>query len=873
VVSNERLIETRLPLSEIDEAARKEKKGSNPIFRLLFWWTRKPLVVSRAAVLGALLPKDYSLTDFSVQLGLSTDNRPFQYSPNIGNLSKVYSKFLSKEIPKILDPMAGGGSIPFEALRIGAKPVALEYNPVAYIILKATLEYPKKYGMRLVHDVEKWGMEVLQKSEEELGQLYPRHAGSQTAAYIWCWIAECKRCGQQNPLISRGRKGSPTEKMWVSFSKGIGVRPIFLEDGDLDFKFTKNPPLGTVQRGKSQCLKCGAPITNEHIKKEIKGGKRKLICVVVSSKRGKGYNKPIELDKRACKKAESLLNQKWEEFDALGIIPKDEIPSYDSRAIWVVNYGFDKWYKLFSSRQLLATLTIARQILRAAKDIERQSSREYAKAVVTYLVLTLCHLTLRNSIATLWNKSGEKIEFVFAFRGISMTWDSAEVNPFATEGSGVWTRILARVVDAIKFIVENLRNGCEADVRLGSVLSLPFHDEEFDLVATDPPYLDDVPYGELSEFYNVWIWRLLHTYYPELPGPKVPVDEELDDSPGRRGSKALSRQFYLNGLVEAFREMGRVLQNDGIMVLFFAHSKLEAWKILISSLIQAQFQVTMTWPVRTEPPGSVIQKGKASIQSSILVVARKNKYRGTAFLEDLKDKISEHVKEGLEEIADLRLIGADLIVAGLGKALEVATRFSELKSYSGNATLESLLEAVSEAVYSHSVEKFVDRPLAALDPQTAFYIFVKRSYGGIIPPDDALMLCKGAGVELEALRRDRIIGKKKLGTRTILTTLNAYERNLDLEKPPRTPTILDQLHLLELAVQKEGKKGFDRLVSTPAFRAGDVRAVAEGLYNGLLLLKKNDPEIELLRPIMDLFKTGSLSPAQDTMDKYFAEGD
>jgi adenine-specific DNA methylase len=229
---------------------------------------------------------------------------------------------------------------------------------------------------------------------------------------------------------------------------------------------------------------------------------------------------------------------------------------------------------------------------------------------------------------------------------------------------------------------------------------------------------------------------------------------------------------------------GRVLRNNGLLVLFFAHSKLDAWKILISSLIDGGFRVTMAWPVGTESPTSVVQRGKASIQSSILVAARKQEEKRAAFLEDLRDEVASHVMKSLSEISDLTLTGADMIVAGLGKALEIATSYSELKSYSGNATLESLLEVVSQAVYSYSVERLIKRPLAALDPQTAFYVFVKCGYGGLIPPDDALMICKGAGVELRALQHNKIIDKKKIGTRTILATLNAYERNLDLEKPP-----------------------------------------------------------------------------------------
>ena len=858
-----RLIEARLPLAEIDEEASHEKAvgGTPPLSRLLFWWTRKPLVVSRAAVLASILPRNYSMKSFRAQLGIGRDHRAFNYSVNTSELRKFLPK-PSGERLKLLDPMAGGGSMPFEALRCGIDSVAFEYNPVAYILLKATLEYPKRYGLEMAEDVEVWGKEVLRRAKEEIGYLYPKHGARQPSHYISCWVSECPRCHQKNPLVSQ---------WWLvrKSKKRLGLKPI-LEKRDFNVDFTKNPPEGTVSRGKSTCLNCGAPLTNEHIRREISSGKSRLLCVVIPHKGGKVYEKPFLDDFKALEGAQNLLEARQKEFEKLGLIPIEEMPNYELDR--VVPYGFDRWYKLFSARQLLCMLSISKHITEIASEIESQKGREYAKIVATYLTLVLCQHARYNSFSTTWNRTRETIASVFSLRRPGMMWDHTEVNPFST-GSGTWETCLSSVVSAIKFASESLKRSGQVRVDLCSALNLPSPKSKFDVIVTDPPYLDDVPYGELSEFYHVWLWRILHAYYPELPGPKVPVDEELDHSPGRHGSAKLSREFYMNGLTESFRQMRKVLADDGLLVLFFAHSKRQAWSIMISSLINSGFRVTMTWPVRTESPTSVVQRGRASMQSSILVAVRKRIDGGTAFLEDLRDEIAIHVRKGLEAIIDLNFIGADLIVAGMGKALEVTTRYSELKSYSGNATLESMLEVVSEVVFSYSIEKLVRRPLAALDPETAFYIFVKCSYGGVIPPDDALMICKGAGVELQALQHDKIIGKKKIGPRTILTTLNAYERDLDIEKPPHTPTILDQLHLLELAVQKHGKKGFDRLLSSQSFRAGDVRAVAEGLYNGLLLTKKNDPEIELLRPIIDLFKTGVPKPPQKTIDKYLTENE
>lgn len=860
-MEDKRLIETRLPIGDISGEAKKEKSGwaRPPTSELLFWWTRKPLIVSRAAVLGALLPKEYNDKTFRLQMGLGREKRSYLYTPNAKRLEDFYFSITGRKHPRLLDPFAGGGSIPFESFRAGIDTVALEYNPVAYIILQATLNYPKKYGNKLAEDVMKLGKEVLERTRKEIGHLYPCRNKWVPLVYIWAWMVKCDRCGQKSPLMLHWR---------LTVKKRMGLRPVLLDNLDFDVEFTKHPPKGTVERGKSLCLKCGAPISKAAIRKEVSAGHKRMLCIGLTQRTHIKFEKPTEKDIEMFTESEKKLKEMWSEYDKMGLIPTEEMQEYELYQL--TRYGFTKWYHLFNPRQLLTLLTLSKNIIKIAGEIEKKEGCGYAQAVTTYLGLTLCRHAQYNSICTTWpaGVAKESISHTLSFRRPSMTWNHAEANPFG-HGSGTWISMLEGVVRAIQFATKYLSpTEGTVEIHLGSALRLPFKKEEFDVIVTDPPYLDDVPYGELSEFYHVWLWRIVKRYYPKLPGPKVPVDEELDHSPGRHGSAELSREFYMSGLTESFRQMRRVLADDGLMVLFFAHSKRKAWSILISSLVNSDFRVTMTWPVRTESPTNIVQRGRASMQSSILVAARKRMGGGTAFLEDLRDEVADHVRKGLEAISDLNLIGADLIVAGMGKALEVTTRYSELKSYSGNATLESMLEVVSGAVFSYSIEKLVRRPLATLDPQTAFYVFAKCSYGGVIPSDDALMLCKGAGVELAALERDKVIAKKKVGARVVLSALNADERDLDPERPPRTPSIIDQLHLLELAVKKQGKTGFQRLLSSPKFRLGEVRAVAEALYNGLLTVKKDDPEVALLRPLIDLFRSTISQPTG--LEKYLS---
>lgn len=303
------LIETFLPVEEISEEAKSEKAGRAPTFEMHYWWTRKPLVTARAAVLGALLPSDYDIKDFKRLLGLGNEKRAHNFDINPAQLEKLrqeYAKVWGTENPLVLDPFAGGGSIPFEAMRVGVDAISNDYNPVAYLIQKATLEYPRKYGGKLYKDVKK-GLEwVFEETKKELESYYPMHDGHSAAAYIWAWMVRCPKCGFDGPLVGQ---------WWLvrKDKNNIYMQPSIV-DGKLNIEIKKgmSVPEGTCTGGEGQCLSCGSIISNDVVRKDIvEREEERLLAIVLTMNTGKKYVIPFKNDFEVLQQAKKEVRSNW----------------------------------------------------------------------------------------------------------------------------------------------------------------------------------------------------------------------------------------------------------------------------------------------------------------------------------------------------------------------------------------------------------------------------------------------------------------------------------------------------------------------------------------------------------------------------------
>ncbi|MFP3131623.1 MAG: DUF1156 domain-containing protein, partial [Nitrososphaeria archaeon] len=374
----ETLLEKGIPTKELNELAKKEKLGRPPINEFHYWWTRKPLITSRAVLLSAL-SDTLSVKELEALIGLDANKmrKPAFYEEpwKLANLAPAYRRVLARarelygEELKVYDPFAGSGMIGFEALRLGLSAELSDYNPVAYLIMKATIEYPKKYGMKLADDVEKEGKRIIEEMKKELGEFYPKHGGKEVKAYIWAWAVKCPRCGKVTPLVNDWQL---SEEEYLAHS---------VVNGELKFEVKKGKsPEGNMVRGEGRCLFCDMIIKNEDIVRDIRENKREILLALALE--GKEFSADVKEHIEAFKKASEYLKQKIDELAPY--IPDEEMP-YEGRGQLSASSYLLYWRDLFNDRQLLVLATLAKKVKETAERYRREHGEDYGRAVAAAL--------------------------------------------------------------------------------------------------------------------------------------------------------------------------------------------------------------------------------------------------------------------------------------------------------------------------------------------------------------------------------------------------------------------------------------------------------------------------------------------------------
>ena len=822
--SKRTLIERILPVEEISEEAKKEKNGRAPTFELHYWWTRKPLVASRAAVLGALLPEDFDVQEFKRLVGLGKDKRAHNYNldelgVDLDYLREKYREVWGTETPTVFDPFAGGGSIPFEALRVGCNVVANDYNPVAYLILRATLEYPK-YGEELLKDVEKGLKWIFERAKEELEVFYPKHDGKDVAAYIWSWVASCPQCGFKNPLVGQ---------WWLvrKEKKKLFLEPI-VEGNELrlEIKSGEKAPEGTMSRGKGRCLKCGAVIPNEHIRKEMFDNEEEmLLAVVLNNKKGKEYDLPNDEDLMAVERARKVLEDEWDEFLREDLTPLEEMPDDNRGGIWAKLY-LKNWHRLLNSRQKLLFATLIKLIRGYVERLREEKDEEYAKAVATYLVFVLGKHINYNCRAVSWGRTVEKMMDVLASRGIPIMWDHTEVNPFV-HGSGTLIRIINAIDKSLKYSAEKLKPVKRINNFNESITGL---NGKYDIIVTDPPYFDVVQYAELSEFFYMWEKRALKEFNP----PEIERAEDLSVG-GNRTKEYFEKLFRI-----ACKKLNGMLTEEGILVMFFAHSSVDAWDFVVKALRKANFRIAATWPIHTESL-NIANVGKESFQSSIVVVARKRKEDKTGYIEEIQEEMERYLKKRLQEFWDYGLRGADLTVAAMGASLDILTQYSEIKSYTGELKVKDILELVQRYIAQFILERFVGD--AELDGATAFYVYNRLNNLKQMPYDTANLIAKSFDIDLKDMEKKGLIDAVKSGKAKGVKVLSYRERG----ELGEVRTLIDAVHQVMYAFEKGGLRAVESVIANLPYGPSEVWNV----LRAFLYLGSSDVERQVAQRILD----------------------
>jgi len=864
-MSEHRLIEDALPLKEVSvQGAREKTLRQGNISTLHIWWARKPTVVCRAALLGSLLHSPATkkqrddLLKFLVEFctwEASTDEKLIKKSRELISEDNIHGP------PKVLDCFAGGGAIPLEALRVGCETYALELNPVAVIIELCTLVYPQKYGKpieicsrqsdlkgerkrlidnRLANDVEKWGNWIIEEARKKIGSLYPFGAdGEHPVAYLWARTVTCPNptCRAEVPLLHQlwlARKANRRIALkMIPDQKSRRVMFSIVKSKEIDF----DPDVGTMRYGSAECPLCRTTITRDYLKASSQTAKSKerLIAVVTHGAGiGKNYRLPLQLDEDAFQKARDQLELLQGKSTGLSLVPNEIISRDWPRTILLPLYGWMDWGRLFNARQALSLVVFCQEIREVySKLLAESKDQEYSKAVVTYLALALDRLADKNANIVIYNVAGEKVEHVFGRQAINMAWGYAEVNPFTSVG---WPNMLEWIIGAIESCSKS--STTPANVTQGTATELPYHNDFFDAVVTDPPYYSAVPYADLSDFFYVWLKRSIRELYPQLfSTPLTPKTLEIvEQMPHSSLKNRKDKLFFQEHMTKALQEIRRVLKPDGICTIVFAHKTTTAWETLVTALIDAGFVVSASWPLHTEMQARLSARESAALASSVWLVCRKRSpSAGIASWKNVQAELNKKVKERLDFFLSQGIRGADALLSAIGPALEVFGRYQKVEKVTGAAVKTSeFLDKVLEVVAYHALSTVLsEQELGKVDSSTAFYVLwkwtfepavqlitsaaaaendrsEKKSKNGpkaLIPFDDALKLARSVGVEIDTILKARLLKQEKEYVRVLGPMERREIHTLGVVARDGTPpTTIDMLHraLILWAEQEHG---------------------------------------------------------------------
>jgi len=837
------LIETFLPVDEISKEAKLEKLGNAkpPISSLHYWWTRKPLITARAAVLGALLPSDFNQQEFKKLLGLDRNERAHNYdvpSDRIEQLKEEYNKVWG-EIPTVLDPFAGGGSIPFEAMRVGTNVIANDYNPLAYLIEKATLEYPSKYGEQLSKDVEKGLKWIFDETRKELEKYYPSHKNGNVTAYVWAWSIKCPKCGFNTPLV--GQWGLSRKK-----NRNITLK-YQVVNNDLKLSIEEEADIqdSTCSDGKGRCVACGASISNDVVKNDIfTRENERLLALILTKNKGKEYVIPSEEDIEAFNKAKDALSQKQKEFFSRDLIPLEEMPDDNRGTIWAKEY-LKYWQKLLNPRQLLLFVTLEINIQKYYEEHLNEANPEYKLAIVTYLSFILGKHIDRNCRAIVWDRTNGQISSATGKRSIGMLWDHAEVNPFI-KGSGSLIGVMKSINGSITYSIKKIKRGSKVKI---SNLSITALNERVPIIVTDPPYFDDIQYAELSEFFYVWERKALKNI---IDLGEVSKNEDMSVG-GNRDKKTFNRMFNLS-----CKKFFEILPPNGILVMFFAHSSVEAWDFVVNALKNSGFRITATWPIHTENTENQIARGNASIMSSIIIVARKRKTNKSGYIEEIREEVHYHLLKRLDEFWKNGLRGADLTVSAMGVTLDIITQYSDIKSYTGEMQIKDVLELVQKNVAQYVLDRYM-KNASGLDAATSFYLYTRLSQLEGMPFDTANLIAKSMNVDLKLLEKHGLIKTSKKGKAQGIILLNSMNREVNTKQ-----SLIDCVQFVMTTFAKGGYTEVERELATIPFSRTEIKDVLEAL----LSLPTEDPERQVAQKVLERMGQSFPKQGQTGLDNF-----
>jgi putative DNA methylase len=794
-------------------------------------------------------------------------------------------------LPGVHDPFAGGGSIPLEAQRLGLDAYASDLNPVAVTINKAMIEIPPRFracppvnpqdrprrdldswhGMQgLAADVRYYGQWMREQAQRRIGHLYPPititpelatdrpdlKPGEQLTVIAWLWARTVK---SPNPAFAH--VDVPLVTTFILSSKPGNeayVEPI--EAGDA-YRFTVRvgaPPAwaknGTkLARGAHfRCLLSGMPISGDYIKSEGMAGRMgaRMLAIVAEGARGRVYLPPTAEHEAIARSAQPT----WKPDLVLHGKARDQMPLY----------GMETYGDLFTSRQLAALTTFADLVGEAIACVTQDAraagmpddgiglahggagATAYAQAVGVYLALALDRIAMTGNSLVRWNGYGEKAQHCFGRQALPMIWDFAEPDVFASATGSIEAAVFSAYdpLSRMNPFVSGFSEQANAQTQTISANKI---------ISTDPPYYDNIGYADLSDFFYVWLRRMLRPIFPDLYATiSTPKAEELVATPYRHGGKQAAGRFFMEGMTRALHNLAVQAHPDFPVTIYYAFKQQEmgeekqgtsatsdqdapaslrptpvstGWETFLEAVIQAGFAITGTWPMRTEMRTRQTAMNANALASSIVLVCRPRPANAPiatrrAFINALKAELPS----ALAALQHANIAPVDLAQAAIGPGMAIYTRYARVVDAQGNPVrvreaLGLINQALDEALREQEGE---------FDPATRWALawfaqhgFAEGEFGA------AETLSKAGNVSIEGLAADGILEAKRGRVRLLkpseLTADRAPARGLRF-------TQWEAVHHLIRALEAGGEMQAAALAAKLEDQADAARDLAYQLY-------------------------------------------
>jgi putative DNA methylase len=817
-----KLIEVALPLDAINRESAREKsiRHGHPS-TLHPWWARRPLATCRAVIFA-------SLVDDPEQEGVPQDlldaidalPAPQRGAEDAGGSIRRAQLFelierlvpwestTNEEVletargiiraatggnpPPVLDPFCGGGSIPLEAQRLGLEAYASDLNPVAVLITKALIEIPPKFAGRppvnpearkqmgkgvswkgaagLAADVRYYGKWMRDEAWKRIGHLYPKGPKGETIiAWLWARTVKCPNpaCGAQMPLVrSFWLSRNPRNLVAIASDTDAVTRVI-------GFKIQKDPtivPDGTITRSGARCIFCSTPSPFGYIRSEGAQGRigRQMLAFVTAGSGGRRFYAPDPEQVSTAAKAAAT----W--------VPDTKLPE-QALGFSVQNYGLTRHADLFTTRQL----TFLEQLLRLLPEIGQQvtsdsnGDAEYVNAVLTYLALAISKATAFNNSLCRWRPGEAKTAPSFGRQAISMIWDFAESNPFAAAGGDFYG-----IVDSLADALTRLRPASHGNAaQLDVVAAISQYADS--AIVTDPPYYDNVSYAHLADFFYVWLRKALSDKYPSLFATLLtPKELEIVAEPGRfNNDRHAATEHFERGMVRTFEAIRKSVSAIYPAVLFYAFKQEEepehdegprrsaeystGWQTMLEGLVGATFQVTGTWPMRTEGATRLRGMNSNALASSIVIAFRPRPTEAAiATRREFVSTLRRELPDELQVLMSGRVAPVDLAQAAIGPGMAVFSRYSKVLEADGSPmTVRTALQEIN-----YVVEDVLAQQEGDLDVESQFCVAWFQQYGAEEGPyGETDVLARAKNVSVEGLARLGLVeaarGKVRLSLR------------------------------------------------------------------------------------------------------------